>query len=624
MSPTRPAAPFLDAIQRSILVFDGAMGSLLYERGVFVTQNFEQLNVARPELVKKVHADYLAAGANVIETNTFGANRFRLERYGLVDEVRRFNLAGARIAREVAGADAYVAGSIGPTGLVPGVAARDDLTAASATFAEQAGALAEGGADLLALETFRHLDEIKLAIEAAREAAPGLPILASMTFDTNGAVADGSEPERVAQTLRDWGISLLGVNCGDGPQLSLAMAERMAAAGLPLCVQPNAGLPRTVDGRLLYMATPEYFDVFARRMIQAGATMIGGCCGTTPEHVKWIAKSARMLRGTAARDDVWPAARPRISIDTPAGIEPTPLAERSPLAAKIAAGKFVVSVEVNPAPGLDPEGALSAAKMLIDSGVDVVNVADGPRATARMTNLAFCSLLLQRYGIEPILHVCGRDRNLIGQMAHLLGAHAIGIKNLVVITGDPPKVGDYPEATAVYDLDSIGLLHMASTMNRGLDPAGKPIPGGKTSFLLATGLEPGAPDLDKEVARLERKRAAGADIIMTQPVFHQDLLEKVLRRIEHLEMPVLVGVLPLVSYKNAEFLHNEVPGMQIPEEIRERMRKVPAGPEARKEGVKIAREMLFSVRDRVQGAYLMPPLGKYELALEVLDGLKAS
>ncbi|WP_437674654.1 bifunctional homocysteine S-methyltransferase/methylenetetrahydrofolate reductase [Sorangium sp. So ce131] len=624
MSPTRPAAPFLDAIQRSILVFDGAMGSLLYERGVFVTQNFEQLNVARPELVKKVHADYLAAGANVIETNTFGANRFRLERYGLVDEVRRFNLAGARIAREVAGDDAYVAGSIGPTGLVPGVAARHDLTAASATFAEQAGALAEGGADLLVLETFRHLDEIKLAIEAAREAAPGLPILASMTFDTNGAVADGSEPERVAQTLRDWGISLLGVNCGDGPQLSLAMAERMAAAGLPLCVQPNAGLPRTVDGRLLYMATPEYFDVFARRMIQAGATMIGGCCGTTPEHVRWMAKSARMLRGAAARDDAWPAARPRITIDTPAGLEPTPLAERSPLAAKIAAGKFVVSVEVNPAPGLDPEGALSAAKMLIDSGVDVVNVADGPRATARMTNLAFCSLLLQRYGIEPILHVCGRDRNLIGQMAHLLGAHAIGIKNLVVITGDPPKVGDYPEATAVYDLDSIGLLHMASTMNRGLDPAGKPIPGGKTSFLLATGMEPGAPDLDKEIARLERKRAAGADIIMTQPVFHQDLLEKVLRRIEHLKMPVLVGVLPLVSHKNAEFLHNEVPGMQIPEEIRERMRKVPAGPEARKEGVRIAREMLFAVRDRVQGAYLMPPLGKYELALEVLDGLKAS
>jgi homocysteine S-methyltransferase len=618
MTTQRPATPFLEAAKGSILVFDGAMGSLLYERGVFVTPNFEQLNVARPDIVKKIHADYVAAGAQVIETNTFGGNRFRLERYGLVNEVRNYNLAGARIAREIAGETVYVAGSVGPTGLVPGVAAKDDLAAAAASFAEQCAALVEGGADLLILETFRHLDEIRLAIEAARSATPGTPILASMTFDTTGTVADGSPPEVVAQTLRDWGVDAIGVNCGDGPQLSLSMAERMRGAGLPLCVQPNAGLPRTVDGRLLYMATPEYFDVFARRMIQAGAAMVGGCCGTTPEHVRWMAKSARMLAGLK------PAIAPghEVAPEVPAGLDPTPLAERSALAAKIAAGKFVVSVEVNPAPGLSPDSALAAAKMLIDAGVDVVNVADGPRATARMSNLAFCSLLLQRHGIEPILHVCGRDRNLIGQMAHLLGAHAIGIRNLVIITGDPPKVGDYPEATAVYDLDSIGILHMASTMNRGLDPAGKRIAGGKTSFLLATGLEPGAADLDKEIARLERKHAAGGEIIMTQPVFQQDLLERVLARIEHLKMPVLLGVLPLVSYKNAEFLHNEVPGMQIPEEIRERMRRAPPGAEARKEGVKIAREMLFAVRDRVQGAYLMPPLGKYELALEVLDGLK--
>jgi methionine synthase / methylenetetrahydrofolate reductase(NADPH) len=277
---------------------------------------------------------------------------------------------------------------------------------------------------------------------------------------------------------------------------------------------------------------------------------------------------------------------------------------------------------VNPAPGLNPNAALEASKMLIDNGCDIVNVADGPRAMARMSNIAFCSLLLHKHGIEPILHVCGRDRNLLAQMAHLLGAHAIGLRNLVIITGDPPKVGDYPEATAVYDLDSIGLLQMAGNMNRGIDPAGKPLNGGKTSFLCATGFEPGAADLDKEIHRLEQKRAAGADFVMTQPIFQQEVLENVLKRIEHLNMPVLVGVLPLVSYKNAEFLHNEVPGMTIPESIRERMRKAPPGAEARKEGVRIAREMLFAVRDRVQGAYLMPPLGKYELALEVLDGLK--
>ena len=618
MHPTRRDIPFREAM-RSLLVFDGAMGSLLYERGVFVTQNFEQLNVTRPDVVGKIHEDYVAAGAQVIETNTFGANGFCLDRHGLGDQVRAYNVAGARLARKAAGEDVWVAGSIGPTGLVPGVASPAELDLAAATFADQAAALVEGGVDLFVLETFRHLEEMRIAIEAARGAAPELTIIASMAFNPSETVADGSTPEQVATTLHDWGADVIGVNCGDGPQLALAIAERMRGAGMPLCVQPNAGLPRTVDGRLLYMATPEYLDVFARRTIQLGATMIGGCCGTTPDHVHWMAKSGRML-GDKHTEVVRPSAA-RATEVVPV-LVPTPLAERSDFAAKIAAGTFVVSVEVNPAPGLDPSKALEGAKMLLASGVDIVNVADAPRAMARMSNLAFCSLLLERYGIQPILHVCGRDRNLLGQMAHLLGAHAIGIRNLVIITGDPPKVGDYPEATAVYDLDAIGLLQMAANMNRGIDPAGKPLPGGQTSFLLATGFEPGAADLDKEIQRLERKKAAGAEVVMTQPIFQTALLEEVLRRIAHLGLPVLVGVLPLVSYKNAEFLHNEVPGMQIPEEIRERMRKTPGGEAARKEGVRIAREMLFAVRDQVQGAYLMPPLGRYELALEVLDGLK--
>ena len=615
---TRRDTPFREAM-RSLLVFDGAMGSLLYERGVFVTQNFEQLNVTRPDIVLKIHDDYVAAGAQVIETNTFGANRFRLDRHGLADQVRAFNVAGARLARQAAGETVWVGGSMGPSGLVPGVATQPELALVSATFAEQAAALVAGGADVLVLETFRHLAEIRLALEAAREAAPDTPVIASMTFDPTGTVADGSTPEQVASTLRDLGADAIGVNCGDGPQLALAIAERLVRSGLPLCVQPNAGLPRNVDGRLLYMATPEYFDVFLRRTVQLGATMIGGCCGTTPEHVRWMAKSARMLGDR--RVEVAPVGAVATA-EAFAGLAPTPLAERSAFAAKVAAGKFVVSVEVNPAPGVDPSKALEGAKMLIDSGVDIVNVADGPRAMARMSNLAFCALLLVRHGIQPILHVCGRDRNLLAQIAHLLGAHAIGIRNLVIITGDPPKVGDYPEATAVYDLDSIGLLHVASSANRGVDPAGKPLPGGKTAFLLATGFEPGAADLDREIQRLEKKKTAGAELVMTQPIFQQDLLDTVLRRIAHLELPVMVGVLPLVSYKNAEFLHNEVPGMQIPEEIRERMRRTPGGEAARKEGVRIAREMLFAVRDRVQGAYLMPPLGRYELALEVLEGLR--
>lgn len=614
--------PFLEAVAEGPLVSDGAMGSLLYERGIFVTQNFEQLNISRPDVVRKIHADYLDAGAQIIQTNTFGANRFRLEKHGLVDDVRKFNVAGAQIAREVAQDRAYVAGSIGPSGLTPGADRKRELASMRATFATQAAALAEGGVDLLVLETFRHVDELELVISACREGAPGLPVVATATFDSDGVVADGSGPETVGAKLRDYGADIIGVNCGDGPQLSLAMAERMVEIGLPVYVQPNAGLPRTVDGRLLYMATPEYFDVFARRMIQAGARIVGGCCGTTPEHTRWMARSVRMLNGPktiSSGEDRVPASAKR----SQAGAEPLPLAERSAFAAKVARGEFVVSVEVNPDPGTSPEAALAAAKMLIDNGVDIVNVADGPRATARMSNLAFAALLRQKHGIEPIVHVCGRDRNMLGQMAHFLGAHALSLHNLVVITGDPPKVGDYPEATAVYDLDSIGLLHMASQMNRGLDPAGKPLRGGQTSFFCATGFEPGAPDLDREIARLELKVAAGAELIMTQPVFQADLLLRVLSRIAHLNVPVMLGVLPLVSHKNAEFLHNEVPGMQIPEPIRERMRLIPAGAEARKEGVRIAREMLFAVREHVQGAYLMPPLGRYELALEVLDGLSS-
>jgi methionine synthase / methylenetetrahydrofolate reductase(NADPH) len=615
---SRPAVPFLEAVRQHILVFDGAMGSLLYERGIFVTQNFEQLNVTRPDVVRKIHADYLEAGAQVLQTNTFGGNRVILEKHGLVGEVHAYNLAGAKIAREVAGESAYVAGSVGPTGLVPGVSREWNEAEIAKVFYDQCSALAEGSVDVFTLETFRHLDELEIAVKAARRVNKDIPILAMVTFDEPGTVADGSGPEKAAERVQAMGVDAIGINHGDGPQMALAMAERFHS-DLPLCVQPNAGLPRTVDGRQLYMATPEYFDVFARRIIQAGARMVGGCCGTTPEHVRWMAKSARMLGGGHSPIV---AVRPRLPSDAPVGVAPTPLEGRSPFAKKLAEGKFVVSVEVNPAPGLNPKPALEASKMLLENGVDIVNVADGPRAMARMSNLAFCALLLRDYGIEPMLHVCGRDRNLLAQMAHLLGAHAIGLRNLVVITGDPPKVGDYPEATAVYDLDAIGLLQMASNMNRGIDPAGKPLNGGKTQFLCATGFEPGAPDFEKEVHRLELKRAAGADFVMTQPVFQVELLDKMLDRVKHLEMPVLIGVLPLVSYKNAEFLHNEVPGMQIPEPIRERMRKAAPGAEARKEGVQIAREMLFAVRDKVQGAYLMPPLGKYELALEVLDGLK--
>ncbi|MFS8069547.1 MAG: bifunctional homocysteine S-methyltransferase/methylenetetrahydrofolate reductase, partial [Byssovorax sp.] len=437
---------------------------------------------------------------------------------------------------------------------------------------------------------------------------------------------------------------VIGVNCSDGPQVVLAAAELLLPLGLPVSAVPNAGLPRRVDDRFIYVSTPEYFGVFARRLCKIGVRMIGGCCGTTPEHVRRIAGAARMEGSAAASSaaseavgdigaPLWTGtgtdvdeALEDLAVDSSASGTPIPGAnirivpreEKSPLAAKIGE-KFIVSVEVNPPQGLDPSGALRAARMLVDGGVDVIDIADGARAQARMSNLAL-AVRLEEQGIETLLHVCGRDRNLLGQVAHLLGAHELGIRNLVIITGDPPKIGDFPDATAVYDLDSIGILRLVSRLNKGIDPGGKPL-GAATSFFCATGAEPAALNYPRELERLGKKKRAGAELIMTQPVYDPAVLDRFLADAAPLGLPVLIGILPLASHKNAEFLHNEVPGMQIPADVRARMKSAGSGPDARREGVRIAREMLAAVRDRVAGAYVMPPLGRYEMALEVIDGL---
>jgi homocysteine S-methyltransferase len=440
-------------------------------------------------------------------------------------------------------------------------------------------------------------------------------------------MAEGTEAAEVARLAREWGASVVGVNCSDGPMAVLTCAEKMLPVGLPLLASPNAGLPRRVDERTVYVSTPEYFGVYARRLFRLGVRLVGGCCGTTPEHVRRIAAAARMAQAAGdvdARGDEGAATPGEASatitaVDVRFASQPPPFAERSKFAAKLAQRRFVTSVEVNPPAGLDPARAVAAAKMLKSGGVDVVNIADGARAQARMGNLALAVRIARDAEIEAILHVCGRDRNLLATLAHLLAAHELGVRNLVVITGDPPKMGEFPDATAVYDLDSIGILKLASRLNHGVDPAGKPL-GGATRFVLATGAEPAAMNYTRELDRLRQKKAAGAELVMTQPVYSPDVLERFLDDIAPLELPVLVGVLPLASYRNAEFLHNEVPGMQVPEAIRDRMRKAGSGPAARKEGVAIAREMLGAVRHRVAGAYIMPPLERHELALEVLDG----
>ena len=636
MPPSSSAPPersFIDAVHAGVLVVDGAMGTQLYERGVLYSTCFEELNVSRPELVAKVHADYLRAGAQVIETNTSGANALRLEKYGLQTRVRELNAAGVRIARAAAAGQAYVAGAIGPSGYFLGQpgqgdaagASADDLAKVKAVFSEQAKALLEAGVDALIVETIRQTPELRIAVEASVEASEGrVPVIASVSLDESGKMAEGTDAAEVARLAKEWGASVVGVNCSDGPMSVLAAAEKMVPVGLPVLAAPNAGLPRRVDERMVYVSTPEYFGVYARRMIRVGVRLVGGCCGTTPEHIKRIAAAARMTGGgleSRSATDPPPAIEPSATVHSvvPGALQATPFEDRSGLAAKIARKRFVVSVEVNPPVGIDPSRAVAAAKMLKQGGIDVVNIADGARAQARMSNLAMAVRIQREVGMEAIVHVCGRDRNLLGTLGHLLGAHDLGVRNLVVITGDPPKMGDFPDATAVYDLDSIGILKLAARLNHGVDPGGKPL-GAVTSFVLATGAEPAALNYEREIARLKQKKAAGAELVMTQPVYDPGLLVRFLDDCAPLGLPVLVGLLPLASYRNAEFLHNEVPGMQVPDAVRERMRKAGSGALARREGVAIAREMLAAVRSRVAGAYIMPPLERHELALEVIDG----
>jgi len=612
----------IKALDAGSLVFDGAMGTALYERGLLYTSCLDAACLTHPDLVRQIHEDYVRAGANVIETNTFGANRIRLATHGFEGKVAEINAAGVKLAREAMGSRGYVAGAVGPTGVMFKALDLKQIERVRDAFTEQARALSAAVVDVIVLETFRQTQELEIALRATRElVATQIPIIAQCSFDAFGTMADGTGPERMAELLRDWGADAVGVNCADGPAGVYEMATRMRGVGLPVTAQPNAGLPRRIEGRFAYMATPEYFQVYARRLFKAGIHAVGGCCGTTAEHVRKIAAAARMT-STSATGEVGGGMRDEMtSIPAPApGVVVTPLADKSALGAKLDKKQFIVSVEVNPPPGLALDKVLRGARLLRDAGIDVINSSDGPRASARMGNLALCLRIQEELGLPTLLHVTTRDRNLLGLIAHLLAAHELGVRNLVVITGDPPKMGDFPDATPVYDTDSVGLLRIIAGLNHGFDPGGKPI-GQPTSFLCATGAEPAAKDYDHEITRLRSKIDAGADLVMTQPVYDSVVLDRFLADVAPLGVPVLVGLLPLASYKNAEFLHNEVPGMHIPEEIRERMRQAGTAETGRAEGVAIAREMLASVKDRVAGAYVMPPFGRYELALEVIRGI---
>lgn len=613
-----PDIPFRDRLARGAVVFDGAMGTELYKRGHFINKPFEGANLSDPALVEKIHAEYVAAGAQVIETNSFAANRLKLRKVGLEEQHDEINRAAVAIARRAAGRNTYVVGAIGPTGVKwPALAdeAREDLVS---VFVDQARVLLDAGVDAIALETFSYLAELEVALAALRQLTAD-PIFALCAFTGASSTGDGANPDTVARHLLRLGADVIGANCAEGPMELYGIAESFVAHGAPVAIFPNAGYPKPVDGRMIYMATPEYFGVFARRFLKLGVACVGGCCGTAPEHVRSMVGAGRMMGGGVSVVSPPPKPDGKTTQELTPLRDPVPFAERTPLAARIASSEgFVVSVEVNPPTGLDPSKAIEGARMLKAAGVDVVNIADGPRATVRMSNWSLALKIREEAGMDAIVHVCMRDRNLLGLQSDILAYDALGLNNVVIITGDPPKMGDYPDATAVFDLDSIGAIRMVSGFNKGLNLSNRAL-GGQTRFVIACGAEPAALDYERELRRLEEKIRGGAEFIMTQPVYDPDVLEGFLDDIAAFEVPVLVGLMPLASHRNAEFLHNEVPGMQIPEHIRRRMEKVDRGPEARAEGVRIAQEMLQAVAARVRGAYIMPPFSRYEAAVEVLS-----
>jgi len=617
---------------------DGAMGTMLYSRGVFINRCYDELNLSQPEIISTIHAEYLQAGAEIIETNTFGANALRLERHGLADKVREINLAGVRLARQCVAQiaekqsnEAFVAGAVGPLGVKLQPAGELSLDRAQVAFAEQITALAEGGlgvgVDLLILETMTSLAEAGAAIRAARQVAPGLRIVAMVTIDEDGNCLDGATPEIAAERLTKWGADAIGCNCSTGPADVLAAIERMRlATRLPLAAMPNAGMPRSVEGRNIYMASPEYMASFARKFLRAGATLIGGCCGTTPNHIRAM-RSA--IRAVAAQQDATQPELPQpestqlnaqVVSHQPkpiqSEVEPPSLAERSHVGALIAAGSFCTLVEIVPPKGIDCVKEIEGARLLHSLGVDAINIPDSPRASARMSAQSLCIQIQQQIGIETILHYTCRDRNLMAIQSDLIGAASIGLKNILCLTGDPPKMGNYPDATAVFDVDAIGLTRIARNLNYGLDLGANSI-GASTAFTLSCAANPGVADIDLEIRRFAAKVEAGAEYAITQPVFDLRLLEDFLHKIEEFRIPVIAGIWPLVSLRNAEFLKNDL-HISMPDEILARMSSVATPEAARAEGVKIAQEMLAQARAMVQGCQVSAPFGKYSAAAQVL------
>ena len=607
---------FLDALDERVLICDGAMGTMLYARGVFINRSFDALNLAQPELVGEVHRAYLRAGADVIETNTFGANRVKLAAFGMADKLHEVNLAGVRIARKAARHHAWVAGAIGPLGIRIEPFGKTGVDEAEAWFKEQAAALLDGGVDLFVLETFRDVNEIAAAIAAVRSLTD-LPVVAQMTTEEDGHSLDGTPPEEFGPALERRGASVIGVNCSVGPAPMLETVERLARViSRPLSAQPNAGRPRDIEGRNLYLCSPEYMASYARRFIDRGVRLAGGCCGTTPEHIRQIRQAVQsqappraMAVGGAA-----PLAEPEA--------RPVPRGEKSALARALADGRQVTLVEVEPPKGMDAAEVLADARRLAAHGVDAIVVSEGARGSARMSAVAL-AVLLRQAGLEPVLQYTCRDRYLLGMQSDLLGAHATGIRNLLLVTGDPRKRGDYSDATLVFDVDSIGLANLVGRLNHGRDVGGQSI-GNPTAFHAGVVGNPTAPRLDDEVKRFEYKAQAGAEFAITLPIFDLAALDAFLARTAALGVPVIGAVRPFDSLLHAEFLANEVPNLRVPADLLARMREADVEGRAAEEGLAIAVEIARAVRERVQGVQVGGPPAAVASVLAALAGVQTT
>ncbi len=603
----------LDRMSASPLVFDGAMGTVIYNRGIFINTCYDELCLTRPDLVAEIHREYVEAGADVIETNTFGANRIKLRNHGLADRVIAINQAAVRLARSIAGSDIMVAGSVGPCLSASQKWMADKAEEIEAAFAEQIQTLAAAGVDLIQLETFVHIEELQLAAAVAHRS--GKPVLACFSVRSGNETALGTRVQAFASTLNtDPNVDMIGLNCGVGPAQTYEAAELiLPLLSKPLVCLPNAGLPRDVEGRMMYLSSPEYFTSYAKKIIQLGARGIGGCCGTTPDHIKEAAKAVKSLSGVKHHRHI------EVFQPETTTVTVVPPSEKSRFARQLLSGQKVTSIEMLPPKACDVTGLVEKARQCKACGIDVINIPDGPRASARVSPMVASIAILQQAGIEPVLHYCCRDRNLIGMQSDLLGAQVAGVRNILIITGDPPKLGDYPDVTGVFDVDAIGLTQVATNLNHGRDIGGN-IVNPPTALFLGVGANPAAISPDQEFQRYAAKLAAGAEFAITQPVFDPEALFRFLDRLDTLprRIPVIAGVWPLVSFKNAEFMRNEVPGVTVPDSVMERMARCKTKEEGIEAGIAIAQEICSAIEDRVAGWQVSAPLGRLDIALKVL------